>query len=58
MNAVDTKTDPRIARAIALVREAIDEVATTPDDGATWEAKQALLGSLQWLVRARNAGRP
>lgn len=56
MNAVQEAIDPRVTKALALVREAIDELATKPDDGTLWKAKLALLDAMQWLVRARQEG--
>jgi hypothetical protein len=45
--------DPSVLATIALVRQAIDELGTKPDDGSLWKAKLALLDALQHLVRAR-----
>jgi hypothetical protein len=57
MSALPTVTpDPRVVSTIALVRQALDELATKPDDGALWKAKLALLDALQHLVRARQEG--
>jgi len=57
MSAQTTPTpDPRVLATIALVRQAIDELATKPDDGSLWKAKLALLDALQHLIRARQEG--
>ena len=48
--------DPRVVATIALVRQAIDEMAPLPDDGQVWEAKLALCKALEHLVRARRGG--
>jgi len=56
MNAPAPTADPKVLATIALVRQAIDELGTKPDDGSLWKAKLALLDALQHLVRARQEG--
>ena len=56
MHAVSDSTDPRIAKAIAHIRAAIDAINDTPEEGNTWDAKSSLLGALQSLIRERNKG--